>query len=404
MIHEDLCSLNKKLEIILKHSYKVAGHKKKADKKINKLTHLIVEVNALAQIFNSSLNDYKFSSCNFSQLAEFSIEHCVMVGNMNAIIELQDVFSSKSAHAESLYSSIDDLKGIYSEARLMSRFFKEVMVDECRAINAHEESPRQDSEKKKQLVKSPRSLAVHEKMSPRNNIENNASADIKPNATIRPSLGLSSSIRDLTLFNNLDMKLEKMQLLITFLSAEKVIQTEGIFRVNPSKEDVITFNRKLVYEMEKNLLHEVSEASKVHVVARILKITTQEMAFPQDFVETVRGVVEVIDMPEEMKKEKIIESFYSMSLIHQKALLILMEFLARVVENSFANKMDIHNLAIVFASNIFSPPKKKSSSELLKEENISREAFKFFMEVFLQNRGDLVEKKTRFVEVKEAFI
>ena len=141
--------------------------------------------------------------------------------------------------------------------------------------------------------------------------------------------------------------------LVEKLRESGCMTVEGVFRVNGSNKEVWD----MIIRLDNGRIKDWGELKGVHTVASVLKKyfrdkISSDALFPSDIYEKIVRVSAIKNREEQVEAMK--EALSSLSKPKMLTIAYLFRFLHEIYQNASVNKMEAHNLAIVFAPTLFS--------------------------------------------------
>lgn len=402
MINQEISDINQRLTELTETVNQIAASgKKPPQKEVAAFLNAFDEIGTSIHEVNSKMDAHTVKLLDIDTLSSLNVAYKTMQSKLTGIkaimdksgvekltdskrpdaqMRVQSIFRSAQTLIKQIGQKSEELKQALTE-ELLSGAGSSSSSSASRPQSARElRTPTRPDDDTFERPPPKRALSdrkIVEKMIPssKRKPSSSSSPEKSPRAKVP---GLDASVDDIGNGHG-DFALgEKVMSLISFLDNPTALATEGIFRISP-KEDQL---QKIKKQMEGNPDFSIPDGTPVHVAARLVKIAVGEMEFPDEFVSALM----VGEDAHAANPELAAEAFNTQLPREQQiALLAVLDFLAKVVNNHATTKMGVPNLAVVFAPNIFKVPEGVSAMEYLAMEPQSRGAFSALLEAYINN-------------------
>mmetsp|Transcript_18280 Transcript_18280/g.25603 ORF Transcript_18280/g.25603 Transcript_18280/m.25603 type:complete len:407 (+) Transcript_18280:90-1310(+) len=178
---------------------------------------------------------------------------------------------------------------------------------------------------------------------------------------------------------------------IVFLDTPTALQTEGIFRLSGSQDEIQKI--KTLYEEDKPV--DLQKMAKdVNVVAGLLKLYFRELPEALLTYELYECFLAAIGVPEEEAKMDCLRKVIDLLPAGNRLILTrLMGFLHKVAQYETVNKMSPQNLAICFAPTLYRPKEETFDIVMADASHANK-----LMQTFIVKFNDLFVREKKAVE------
>uniref|UniRef100_A0A915HZ78 Rho GTPase activating protein n=1 Tax=Romanomermis culicivorax TaxID=13658 RepID=A0A915HZ78_ROMCU len=152
----------------------------------------------------------------------------------------------------------------------------------------------------------------------------------------------------------------------TALIEEKGLDNDGLYRMSGNLSQV----QKIRCQVDQDKYALLQNETDVHVLTGALKLFFRELPnslFPVEMTKDFLNAIKLQESKTRMKRFK--ELITKMPTAHRDCLDLLLKHLLRVAENAHKNRMQIHNLAIVFGPTLFSTDSNQKSNSVAVQQN-----------------------------------
>ncbi|VDP13015.1 unnamed protein product [Soboliphyme baturini] len=158
----------------------------------------------------------------------------------------------------------------------------------------------------------------------------------------------------------------KFVILCTQIIEQRDLNTDGLYRMSGNLSQI----QKIRCQVDQEKYSILEFESDVHVLTGALKLffrELQEPLFPHNLVKSFMDAIKLQVMRDRLKT--FVEAIAKLPAVHHDTLDHLLRHLLKVAEHSSKNRMQIHNLAIVFGPTLFSTNPKDDKNDSRKKSS-----------------------------------